>query len=343
MRVQFAALLCSGVALGSAVAWAEPSNADKARARDLLNEGYDLMERGEPKAAVPKFREADELVHVPVTTLALARALSTSGSLLEARAVLERLAHDAPKPGEPRPFTDARNEGEALAQKLDARIPSIVVTVSHPPADVAVRLDGQPLPLDALGAPRKVNPGGHVVVATGDGREKRVEIALAEAETKDVTVDFGEPAQPAPAAAAPPAPERPPPAPETPARRPLWYTWVGFGVGVAGLGAGAVAGALALSSRNSAVREGCMGGQCPPAAQTDAHDAQRFAAISTIATGVGLAGVVAGVVGLLTAPSGARSGGEPAPAQQPAPDEARGRPHVHVVLAPAFVGGAGDF
>src|SRR6202043_1198792 len=71
----FAGALAAVVGAGG-LARAAPSDADKARARALLNQGYDLMEQGEPKSAVAKFAEADGLVHYPITAPSLARAQS---------------------------------------------------------------------------------------------------------------------------------------------------------------------------------------------------------------------------------------------------------------------------
>jgi len=72
----------------------------------------------------------------------------------------------------------------------------------------------------------------------------------------------------------------------------------GFGVGIVGLGLGAVTGAMTLSKANK-VDPQCANDICAPAAKSDLDSAKTLGTISTIGFAVGAAGVVAGVVGLL--------------------------------------------
>jgi hypothetical protein len=336
-RVLTAAAVAALVAIMtvSGAAGAAPTDADKARARALLNEGYDLMEQGTPKAAIDKFREADGLVHYPITGLSLGRALNASGLLLEASAVLHKTIDDPPKPGEPAPFAQARIDAQDLARKVDAAIPTLVVSVVKAPDDVHVSLDGQPLALVLLGTKMKVNPGAHVVTATGAGVEKRVDIALREGEFNEASLDFS-PAlpQPGPVVPVPRHEEHPDHSPSTRSGTP-WLAWTGFGVGVVGVGVGSVTGALAFGDRSSALNDGCTGGKCPPSAQSAEHGMQTMATISTLAFSVGAAGVVVGIVGLLF-PSKA-SDAQAASARSPSILD-----RAHLVVGPGTLGVAGE-
>jgi hypothetical protein len=78
--------------------------------------------------------------------------------------------------------------------------------------------------------------------------------------------------------------------------------WVTFGLGGAGFVAGIVTGALALQTE-SALDQGCVAGQCPPAehANVDAFYALRTA--STVSFAVSGAVLCAGFAVLLTVPS----------------------------------------
>ena len=326
-RAAILAVLVATVAT-SRLAGAAPTEADKARARALLNEGYDLMEKADPKTALDRFREADALVHLPITRLSIARAQSAAGQLVMARATLQPLLDEKPKPGEPSAFGQARRDGEDLAARLDVSIPSIVVTLVVPPPDVLVRLDDHDFPAAQLGAPQKTDPGAHTIVATAAGQEKHASFTLSEGETRNVTLDFTPPdaAPPPEPVPAPPARHEPrPPAPASPSGT-RWLAWTGFGVGAVGIGLGSIEGLLALSARDRATQEGCLNGKCPPPAQSDEHSAQQSATISTIAFAVGAAGVVTGVVGLLV-PRGA-SATEPSSA--------------HLVIGPAYLGLSGE-
>jgi hypothetical protein len=328
-RALLTAVVVAAIAGASVPAGAAPTDADKARARALLNEGYDLMEQGLPKAAIDKFREADGLVHYPVTGLSLGRALAASELLIEASAVLHQVAADPPKPGEPPPFTQARKDADDLVKKVDGEIPTLVVRLVSPPSDVHVTLDVQPLAPTLLGTKMKVDPGAHVVIADGGGTEKRSDIALREGEFNEAALDFSAPAAPAGATSGASGDHGPAPVTSSGSR---WLVYAGFGLGAVGLGVGAVTGGLAFSDRNSALNDGCSGGKCPPAAQSDEHAMQTMATVSTIAFAVGAAGVVTGVVALLLPSKRSETG--------LLPD--RQRSHAHLVLGPGYLGVGGE-
>ncbi len=338
-RAAALALLVTALATGR-IAGAAPTEADKARARALLNEGYDLMEKADPQGALEKFVEADSLMHLPVTRLSIARAQSASGKLVLARATLQTLLDEKAKPGEPAAFTQARRDAEDLAARLDVSISTLVVTIVEPPADIAVKLDDNSLPLNQLGVPLKVDPGPHLVVAMGAGLEKRATIKLREGEGNAVTIDFTPPdaAPPplSPTAPATPPKEGAPPPPPSGGSGTRWVAWIGFGVGAVGFTVGGIEGALALSARDRATQEGCQNGKCPPPAQSDEHSSQLSANISTVAFSIGAAGVVAGIVGLLLP-----AGDHPSQGLNLTPARPRG-PSAHLELGPAYLGVSGD-
>jgi hypothetical protein len=321
----------------SRIAGAAPTEADKARARALLNEGYDLMEKADPKTALDKFREADALVHLPITRLSIARAQSAAGQLMLARVTLQPLLDEKPKAGEPAAFTQARRDAEDLAARLDVSIPSIVVTLVSAPPDVFVRLDDHPFQAMQLGLPQKVDPGAHTIVATGGGQDKRAAFTLAEGETRPISLDFTAPdISPPPSTAPVPTaprkdtePGRPTPAAHSGTR---WLAWAGLGVGAAGLAFGSVEGLMAISARNRATQDGCLDGKCPPPAQSDEHSSQQAATISTVAFSIGAAGVVVGIVGLLL-PGGSSTAERP--------NQARG-PNARLEIGPAYLGLSGE-
>lgn len=319
----------------SALAGAAPTDADKARARALLNQGYDLMEQGDPKTAVGKFIEADNLVHYPITALSLARAQNASGELLAARASLQRAIDDPPKPGEPPAFTQARKDATELAKKLDASIPSISVKLVKPPANVELRLDGN-LFAPPWDQPHKVDPGSHLLAGKAGDTERTRSVSVAEGEEADVSLDFSEPQVETPPA--PPPSSKPgaqPVVTPPPSRHVRWYTYAAFGVGVVGLGFGGVTGGLAMSARDAAVRDGCVSGKCPPAAQSDEHNSQNLATFSTVGFAVGLAGLTAGLITLFL-PQG---DSEPAPA---AATSAPAGVRAHLEVGPTFLGISGE-
>jgi hypothetical protein len=166
---------------------------------------------------------------------------------------------------------------------------------------------------------------------------------VAEGEIADVLLDFTEPQPPTPPTnGQTTAPPTAPPLAGSHGSRVRWYTYAAFGVGVVGLGFGGVTGALAMSARDAAVRDGCNAGRCPPPAQGDEHNSQNMATFSTIGFAVGLAGVTAGLITLFLPPGGSDSAAAATTSSRgkgPPPSNAW---HAHLEVGPGFLGVAGD-
>src|SRR5262249_49178871 len=136
------------------------------------------------------------------------REEASLGHLLEARDTALRVARTTPEPDEPAPFTRAREEAQRLSDDLAKRIPVVTLQVAgaDPNTPVNVAVDGAQIPPAAAGAPRTVNPGHHVALATAGKKEAKVEFDVAEAEQKHVPLELksneaaSEPEQPKPEA-----------------------------------------------------------------------------------------------------------------------------------------------
>ena len=238
-------------------------------------------------------------MQVPTTGLEVARTEIAMGKLIEAHDKLLAVARTTPVPGEPRPFADARAMAETLGNDTEARIPTLKITLIGLAASQTPRVavDGAEIPPAALAAPRAINPGHHVVTANADGPPRTQEMDIAERETKEVTLDLS----------------APPPPPSEPDGSPRNHTlsFIGFGVGAAGIIAGSVTGLLAISSFNSAKSKGCVGNRCPPASDGDLDNASTMATASDIAFIIGGVGVAVGVVGLFVGNRGSSDANVP--------------------------------
>jgi hypothetical protein len=138
-----------------------------------------------------------------------------------------------------------------------------------------------------------VDPGQRVVVATGEGYQKREEtVTIAEGESKTMQVGL------LPAPKEPP----PPPPPTHTAQRIAGYALLG--AGGAGIVVGAVAGGLSLPKR-SALLAACKDNVCSPSLADDvaAYNRLKVTAIAGFAAGGALA--AAGGVLLITIPRAA--------------------------------------
>jgi hypothetical protein len=286
----------AGVALAQ-----ERSAADIAQARELMNEGLDLREKGNAQAAAEKLRAADALLHAPITGLELGRTYLLLGKLVEAREAFLAVERSQVIAAETAKSAAARAECAKLADQVRPKIPSLVIKVTGVPVDtLAVTIDGSAIPSEVLAAPRLVNPGTHSVVATSTtGGHAETSVDLKEGETKDVVLKIAFEGGRSPTQA--PAPEAPAPAipPDTQSTT-HWSPLVYAGIGLAGLGVvvGGVTGALAISKASS-IKSSCDGNRCPTSVGSDLNSDMTLGNVSTVSFAVAGVGAAVGVVGLL--------------------------------------------
>jgi hypothetical protein len=218
-----------------------------------------------------------------------------------------------------------RNVAEQHLAALERRMPKLIVLLAKDaPADAVVMRDGVELGRISLNTPLPTDPGRHVVTVRTKNLERRYEVSVAEAETKqiEVTATGGEPLASAkgPSEVATPSTAEkniatPTPS-ETksdsdqlslssqgaPALRIAGYV-IG-GVGVAGLVIGTVAG-LKAKSTNTEAEGTCPEIGCDPTthAQFDSlrHDAMQARTISIVGFVAGGAALVGGTILVLTA------------------------------------------
>jgi hypothetical protein len=293
----------------------EPSAADKETARSLMDQGVEREEAKDYAAALKAFKGAHALVNLPMTGLAVARAQTGLGLLLEALEMAAQVKHMPVRPSETPAYAKARADADALSQKLSTRIPSIQVVVEGTTDKIEISIDGNVLPPAAATLPRKVNPGKHVVVATAPGFEpSSQDVMVPEGKVFPVTITL----KPITASMGPNGTnggtsggngqgggDKKPGGGLSP------LVFVGFGVGAAGLIAGTITGALSLS-QTSSIKDKCDAttGACPPDTAEDISGANTLANVSNITFAVGAAGVAVGVVGIFLS----RGSGDPKPA-----------------------------
>lgn len=304
-------------------AFAQPSAADKETARALMDKGDEKMDGKDYTAAIKAYEAADAIMHLPQTGVAVARAQAAAGLLVEARDKAMEIGRSPAQPGETPAFARARADAADLANKLAGRIPSIQVVIANAPLGVAVGVDGAAIPAAAALEPRKVNPGVHVVTVSAPGFEPfRAEVTVREGNALEVPVRL------VPAASASrigPAPESAPLAPPpaaAPSRKLSPLVYVGFAVGGAGLVAGAITGGLSLA-KTSSIKERCIDGVCQPGTGSDISSANVLANVSNVTIGVGAAGVIVGIVGIVISKPRA-----------PEPSAAR----VEPIVGPSYIG-----
>lgn len=294
---------------------------DRAAADALFKEGRDLIDKGKPAEACPKFAASQNLDPTPGTLLTLGDCYERSGQMASAWATFNEAGSLA------RRVSDTRRAAEAArrAGLLEPKLSKLVIEVA-PEGRVArldVRRNGSPIPEAALGSPIPVDPGPQTIEASAPGKIGWSTKINVEGKPGVVTVRVPPLAdavkappppdqKPPPPDQKPPAPETKPPAPETKSARP-WQRPTGIvamGVGALGVGIGAVLGGVALSKNGESNEGHCFpNNRCDQDGIDLRADAVRLGNTSTatlIAGGVLLAG---GVVLFATAPSGEDRGG----------------------------------
>jgi hypothetical protein len=322
MKGALAALLC-GSLLAPRVAWAEPTEADRATARSLASEGYDALERKDYATAVDRFRHADALVHAPTIGVDLARALIGLGRYVEAYERYELVIREGVPKNSPASWKQALEDAQKEAADLEPRLGWIVIHVMGP-LDPQVTIDGDDVPEGSIGVRRAADPGKRTVRASAPDFDPASQtVTIKEGQEQVVTLVLKRPATPHAATPAVNEPNQAPPPPRHIFRVPVL---IAFGVGGAGLVVGSVTGVMALNL-HSDLSAKCPG-TCPHDLQSDVSRYHTLGTVSGIGFGMGVAGAATGLVLLFT---GA------------AADRAAQRAAFWPVVGPREIGMAGRF
>jgi hypothetical protein len=176
-------------------AWAQPkpkASAEPASAKDqarvLFEKGTTALGDKDFKTAAQLLSEAEGLFHAPTTLFYLGTAQMELGLLLEAQASFKRVAEEKLSPKASDAFKKAQSESKKALIDLDARIPSVLVTVEPAGSQgVTVTMNGKPLEGVVLGEKSRINPGSYQFEAKAEGLiSAKLTVAAAERTTADV-------------------------------------------------------------------------------------------------------------------------------------------------------------
>jgi len=265
------------------------AHAQQAAADALFDSARAAMAKGDFATACEQFRASDKLDPAVGTELNLADCEEQRGHLASAWE-LYRTVEEQLSPKDER-IALAHSRVEALA----ARVPKLTLRlVAGAPNDSTVR-DGQvELGAAAFGIALPLDPGAHELVVSAPGFEARsFKIQLTEGQTQILGVSpgraLGTNTQAVPAAA-------PMKTEEAPKGRADTRT-LGFalgGVGVAGLGVGAVAGLMVLGKQHTVDAECHPDKSCTSAGLSAASSGQTLQTVSNVGWVVGAAALGAG-------------------------------------------------
>lgn len=266
-------------------------------ARVLGDAGVELYQKGDYSGALEKFRQAQALANVPTLGLRVARCLDKLGHLFEAKQAYEETAALTLEAGAPAAQKTAQEQARTELGALNARIPKLSIVVKGADASaIEVAVDGQPVPSAEL-TKRAVTLGAHHVEGRRGDEKVVVDAEAAEGQSVQVVLVFAAPAAPTP------APIAPPPAEDTaPAGSHRTLAFAALGLGVVGVGVGAITGAVALGKQSN-LDGACPNSSCPAAWADYISSYNQLRAVSIVGFGVGVLGLGAGVALLLTSPS----------------------------------------
>lgn len=272
---------------------ADPEAAKKGRARELTLSGFEALQRGETERAIARFSEAERLYHAVTIVLLLAQANERLGRVVEARALYRSIMNEALPPRSPKEFIDAKVVAKRGFDALAGRFATVIVrSPGASPDAVTLTIDGAVAsPFDAA---HPLNPGTHTLTLIGRGGASVTQsVSVKAGDEERVLVPFASLDPYGPGSLTVPAA-------------------IAFGVGLAGLGAGAVTAGLAQSSAGDSSAR-CVRSGCSPSAS--AKDSNTLGVASAVSFAAGGASLATSAILLYV---GRRGRATPAPASSPA-------------------------
>lgn len=313
-RLRCLALVCA-TSLTAEPSFAQSSGAPvlvKPAAETLFEEGRALMQQQRYSEACAKFEASQGMDAGIGTLLHLADCYEKMGRTASAWATFKEAASMSRLRAQEERERIANTRAAALESKL-SRL-TIRVPEAHRIEGLEISLEGNRIPRASWETAIPVDPGPLTVQASAPGREawtSRVEVA-AGAQDNAVEVPLLEISQKAttPAAASESVAASASVAADTdhPGQGQRTAAWILGGVGVVGLGVGAVLG-LQAKHKNDDSKDYCPNDPnlCTPHGVNLRDSAKKDAMGSTIAFSAGGALVVTGLILLLTAPSSSPS------------------------------------
>lgn len=276
------------LALSLSLALSSPALAETTaeNAKERFVEAQALYDAGQFGAALPLFQEVYDVTQSPNAQLYIARSLRELGRTIEAyeaMAGLLKLATERAATEDK--YVPTRDAAAAELALLEQRIGRVVVAFADPPPDLSVRVGGQSITADRIGAAIPVAPGDITIEAEAPGmktEQKTISVAAGRIETVALVLSPLD---------SPDTPGAPTPKPEEGGGLTGLQIAgiVTAGVGVVGLGVFAITGAMSQGKFND-VEAACNGQRCTDPAFADDIDSgktlETVANVSLVAGGV---------------------------------------------------------
>lgn len=291
-RVLAAFLVASAIASSPRPGFADETEAARAEARRLAEQGDEAFAVGRCDQAIPLWAEAEQRYHAPTILVRIARCQALLGKVVDAESTLVAVLEEPLPPDAPPVFAEVRRGAQVDLESVRARIAKLVIAIDDGGVSGERRIEVDGHAVDTLTAsvdPSQVrlrmDPGKHRLrVGLGPASWEDT-VRLAEGESETVHVAFRE--QPGAVVRS--------------SQRLVGFILGGAGmltmaVG-AGLGVAAVHGSHDLLGPCGQSRQ-----HCPPSEQGAIDTVRAEALASDVTLGGGAALFLAGAAVVLTAP-----------------------------------------
>lgn len=311
VRLGLCLSLVSAAVSGTA-AYAQAQETDPAviaTARELAISGVKLAQDGQCAEAVPKLERAEKLHHSQIVLTRLGDCYIKLGQLIAGIESLRTVLREPLTENASETLKQAYAEAGTLIEANKPKLAKLTIQVSgvESAAPLELTIDNKPMPSALLDAAHVSDPGEHTITVTAAGylpATRKVTLSPGGEETVVMTLEVDAEAQAAlkraqleataSSASIAPAPlvTTADASASSPSHWPAYATW---GASAVAIGVGVGFGFAALENKQT-LEERCPNKLCPPEA-SDLLDTSRMnATISTVAYGVGIAGVALGAL-----------------------------------------------
>lgn len=311
----------------------EITDEERAGARAAATSGIDAFQKGQWQKSIDYLERAEAIIHSPVHLTFMAQAQEELGRLVKAQENYLRVLRD---PATGSAADRAKETAQERIEALKPRIPKLTIQVLPKEAtDYAVFIDEEVVPASLVGIPSPADPGTRTILVRRGETEVRETIELPEGGEAEVTLEL-------PLEAQKPGPVRVEDSSPTKSNGLKYAAYAALGVGAIGVGAGAVFG-LMSNGRNAKGDTLCeketgdvscdgLPSDDPIAGRVTKYDDQAgtFTVASVIGFGMGGAGLATGITLLVLSSKSSKR-------------EAAGPLRVRPVVAPSYLGVAGEF
>lgn len=312
VRALCVALACSGASSALFVpSTASAQSADDLKeARRLFRQGLSLEAAGDFAGALTKFEQVGRVKLTHQVRFHMARCKAELGRLNEALGDYRLAEYEAEGSKELPEISAAR-------EKLEARVPKLVITRGEGAEGARIELDGVELGEAKLGTDVAVDPGPHTLVVRLPSKQRfELKVDVAEGESKAVElippddlplVDSEEVESTG--------------SEDVVAEKPVVEAsssslpWIIGGVGVASLAASGIFYML-KSGVESDLESTCRGSVCPKSVEDKQSTGESYALLGNVTFGVGLVGVGVALVMLVSSSSDSATPSEQARAER---------------------------